>query len=750
MFIIVVSIYYFERRNQLLKEYETQVGVDLNELLQFVEINLKRDRDVLNLAVNIAEYKINRSSDIEQFENNQEIFNALDPYTNEPLELKINEWKVDGLKLINNYQIVDDIKKIANADVSLYQKCDRGYVNVSSSIVNTAGERLLGDIMLNASPITKTVEAGNQYIDRFHSKSAWYLVSYKPIVVNGKIQGIYYIGIRERLGAALKNVFEQRKYFESGYPFLIAENGNLLVHPTKQGENFSGTNLYKSIINKGKLNRFLQYRWPETGGSKNWNLHYKYHEQTKSYACITYPANEFNRELNMTILFALLGYVLFFILIQLVFIFFMRSLKEKLKLLRQVLNRLSKGERVTDFNLQGEKEFVEISKRIVDISNRYNVLTNFAQGLANDNYSQTYPKSFINDEVGESLIKINDKLNEAMYNEHIRQKEEKLRTWESEGLSKFVNILQRNRDKLEELCYELISNLVEYLNANLGALFFLNNEDPNDIHFMQMATYAYEQKKIISKKIYPEQGLIGRVFNEKETIFLSEIPDDYISITSGLGEGRPKNLLIVPLLINKEVYGAIEIASFNIIKGFQIEFIEKIGENIASTINNVLVNNKTRELLEQSRAQSELLSAQEDKMRKNLIELKNIQKESESGIHEMKDFIKLFEDVLLIVELNAKGEILSVNHHLSRFFNMEKSSLIGKHYSDYSNFVPVDEYKGLINSWSKLVEGKQVQLEIKVKSGMGKMKNVLLNMIPELDKDHLQKIVILGIELTDK
>ncbi len=377
---------------------------------------------------------------------------------------------------------------------------------------------------------------------------------------------------------------------------------------------------------------------------------------------------------------------------------------------------MARGETLNDIAFNGEKEFVEISERIKLISDRYTILSKFAKGLANDNYSQTYPKSFLNDEIGESLIKINDKLNEAMYNEHIRQKEEKLRTWESEGLSKFVYILQRNRDRLEDLCYELISNLVEYLNANLGALFFLNSDNPNDIHFMQMATYAYEQKKIINKKIYPEQGLIGRVFNEKQTIFLAEIPEEYVTITSGLGEGVPKNLLIVPLLINKEVYGVIEIASFNILKGYQIEFIEKIGENIASTINNVLVNTKTRELLEQSRAQSELLSEQEETMRKNLIELKNIQKETESGIYEMRDVFKLLEDFLLMAELNINGEILSVNHHLSDFFAMEKLTLIGKHYSDYSNFIPVDEYKGLINGWDTLMKGKRVQMEIKVKS----------------------------------
>jgi hypothetical protein len=414
-----------------------------------------------------------------------------------------------------------------------------------------------------------------------------------------------------------------------------------------------------------------------------------------------------------------------------------------------VLNKVLSGEALSEFDFPDSGEFGDISALVRRIAERNHTLSVFAKGLVNDNFSQPYPKSFSGDELGESLIRINDKLNEAMYNEHIRQKEDKLRNWESEGLSKFVSILQRNRDNLDELCYEVISSLVEYLNANLGALFFLDNTNPNDIHFKQMATYAFEQKKLVNKRVYPDQGLIGRVFNEKHTIYLSEIPEGYISIVSGLGNSAPKNLLIVPLFINNEVYGAVEIASFNIIKGYQIEFIEKIGENIASTINNVLVNNKTRELLSQSRAQSELLSAQEEKMRKNLLELKNIQIEAEAGSYEMKDSFKIIEGHLLMVELNSKGDISAINSRVADFFGMEKATLVGKHYSDYSNFIPVDEYKVLINSWEKLLKGIDVQIQVKVKSGSGQVKNVLLNMCPQLQKSATAKILIFGTVISD-
>jgi len=748
LFIVVSSFLLIERRSQIQKNNEDRYNRDLGELSEFVDNNLKKDRDLLNLSASIAEFEINRYADIEEFKDISRDYKAADPYTNEPINIKIPKWEIDNSEIINNYNLVDKIKKITKADISIYQRCDKGFVNVSTTYINSTGDRLVGEIILSSSPIAKAIESGNQYTGRLFGKNAWFMASYKAIEFDGKIQGIYYVGLRERLGTAIKPIFEKRKYYESGYPFLIAENGILLVHPTMQSEDYSKTSIYKKILKQGKSYNVLNYKWPETGKSKNWIIHYIYHEPSRTYVCITFPENEMYAPLYQIFIFAIIGYFLLFIAIQLIMGYSMKSLKDKLKVLRQILFKLAKGEKIEADCIGGEKEFIDIAERVAYISERNNALATFALSLANDNYSQTYPKSFINDEIGEALIKINDKLNEAMYNEHIRQKEEKLRTWESEGLSKFVTILQRNRDNLEELCYELISNLVEYMNANLGALFFINNENPDDIYFVQMATYAFEQKKVLKKKIYPEQGLIGRVYNEKQTIYLSEIPSGYITITSGLGESAPKNLLIVPLLINKEVYGAIEIASFNILKGYQIEFIEKIGENIASTINNVLVNSKTKELLEQSREQSRLLSDQEEKMRRNLLELKHIQKETESGIYEMKDVFGLLENLLLIVKIKVDGEIVSLNSRVAEFFSMEKSTLIGKHYSDYSHFVPVDEYKVLINSWEKLEKGEPVQIEIKVKSGMGKMNKVLLNMVPEFENKQLKFIALIGLENT--
>ena len=745
IFLFTATFLFIQKKKSNYTTVQLRMDRELNELSGIINVYLKRDKDILNLASAVAEKMINDNSDIEKSENPEITIDAVDPYSRLPIKVKINEWQIDNSSLLNNYLLVDEINKLTKVDVSIYQKSNKGFVNVSTSLMNLSEERLVGDIILNSSPIVSSIEQGNQFLGRVFQRNAWYLASYRPLYIDGKIEGLYYLGIKERIGRALKDIFAARTYFKTGFPFLITQQGSLLIHPEKQGEDLSSTKFFKDLITKGKDSRVILYKWPENEHGKLFYLHYKFNPDTQSFICISFPKNEIQIDLYYSALYVVLAYFVFFVLLQVLFFLTHDSLRTKFRTLRLALSILSKGQKPSELKIDGEKEFLELSDRVNQISARFKDLADFANGLANNNFTQQYPKTFIDDEFGEALIRINDKLNEAMYNEHIREKEEKLRSWESEGFTKFVNILQRNRDNLDELCYEIILNLVQYLNANLGALFFINFDNPNDVYFEQMATFAFDQKKLIEKKIYPEQGLIGRIYNEKKTIYLSEIPDGYINISSGLGESTPKNLLIVPLLINMEVYGAVEIASFNVIKGYQIEFIEKIGENIASTINNVLVNNKTKELLKQSRAQSELLSLQEEEMRRNLQELKNIQKESDAGLYEKREVYKSIEQILLLVEIDSAGVILSVNDYVPTFFAVEKANLMGKHFSDYSYFIPVEEYKSLINGWEELKKGSQIQLELKVKSGLGKMKNVLVTMMPELDKELVNKIIIMGV-----
>jgi GAF domain-containing protein len=105
------------------------------------------------------------------------------------------------------------------------------------------------------------------------------------------------------------------------------------------------------------------------------------------------------------------------------------------------------------------------------------------------------------------------------------------------------------------------------------------------------------------------------------------MPEEYVRITSGLGDANPRALLLFPLKVDKEAYGIIELASFHEFEAHEIEFVEKLGESIAATLGSVRAAQKNRQLIEQFQQQTEEMRAQEEEMRQNMEELQATQEE---------------------------------------------------------------------------------------------------------------------------
>lgn len=213
---------------------------------------------------------------------------------------------------------------------------------------------------------------------------------------------------------------------------------------------------------------------------------------------------------------------------------------------------------------------------------------------------------------------------------------EEEREWVSEGLTKFVDILRTSQSNLEELCDQIINNLVSYLNVTQGGLFIVDENLDDRKELILISAYAYERKKYINRSVKPREGLVGQVFIEKKPMYLKEVPEQYINISSGLGKAKPTNLFIAPMLMNEEVYGIIELASLKEMPEYQREFVLKLGETIASTIAATRNADRMKSLLEESQIQAEQMRAQEEEMRQNVEELQATQEEMHRKQKEME------------------------------------------------------------------------------------------------------------------
>lgn len=242
----------------------------------------------------------------------------------------------------------------------------------------------------------------------------------------------------------------------------------------------------------------------------------------------------------------------------------------------------------------------------------------FAKEIGEGNYAVHIIPEGEQDVLGKSLLVMKENL-------LANNRKEFIQNWISEGKNLVSNIL-RIYNKLEELGDHVLEHLVKYIDAVQGAIYLYNEEDDT---LVNLSTYAYNRKKYIGQEFRVGYGLIGQCAYERDYIYRTEIPDDYFTITSGLlGEKKPASLLIVPLITEDNLQGVVEIASLNShIPEPSIELVRELGHNIARTVFNLRVNQRTEKLLEESQKMTVELRENEEKLKENAEEMRVTQEE---------------------------------------------------------------------------------------------------------------------------
>lgn len=355
--------------------------------------------------------------------------------------------------------------------------------------------------------------------------------------------------------------------------------------------------------------------------------------------------------------------------------FLMRSITVPVNFLKNVVVKLGRGELVEEKQAKfSNDEIGEMAFAMDNLVSGLKATTLFAENIGKGNYTSDFKPLSDHDVLGNALINMRDNLARVA-------EEDKKRNWITEGLARFGEILRSNTNDLNKLADEIISNLVKYLKANQGAIYILDDELEGDEPTISMkACYAWDKKKYLNQKIHKGEGLAGQAWQEGDTIFLTEVPQNYIRITSGLGDANPTCILIVPLKFNEQIYGVVEIASFNVLKDFEIQFVEKIAESIASTISTVKVNARTQRLLEESQEMTEQMRAQEEEMRQNMEELQATQEEMQRTQAETEGTMMAINNTLAIADYDIEGHISKINATYLNLMGYSASEVMGEHH----------------------------------------------------------------------
>ena len=373
------------------------------------------------------------------------------------------------------------------------------------------------------------------------------------------------------------------------------------------------------------------------------------------------------------------------------------------------LTQLSKGILPDkEITLETNDELAEMSEKLNTFSRGLKQTTEFATTIGAGNLDTEFKPLSENDILGNSLLEMRSNLYKSQQEDLKRQHEDDLRKWANEGLTQFSEILRQSTSNISDLANNVLKNLIHFLNANQGGLFLYNDSDKDDIHLELVSSYAYNQERKKKKKIYLGEGLIGTCAIEKSYVYLTDLPNDYLTITSGLGGSNPSCLLIMPLKVEEQIFGVLEIASFKKMEKNEIDFVEKVSESIASTLSIAKINQRTVELLSQSQQQAEEMASQEEEMRQNLEELQATQEESARKEAEMQSILNAVHSSSLVIEYDLAGRITSVNESFCRTLNLQKEQAIGRNQDEFRDASdPISMQDS--DFWSRVKDGEVIK-----------------------------------------
>ncbi|MEO1654137.1 MAG: GAF domain-containing protein, partial [Bacteroidota bacterium] len=298
-------------------------------------------------------------------------------------------------------------------------------------------------------------------------------------------------------------------------------------------------------------------------------------------------------------------------------------------------------------------------------------------------------------------------MRESLQNIAIQNRE---RNWLNEGYAKFSEILRNSANNGEQFYQVVVSNMVRYLDVQQGGIFALNNEVNGQDPFMELkASYAVNRKKYLVRHIKQDVGLIGQVWREKDQVYITDIPEDYADIPTGMSMSRPRSILVSPLITNGQVLGILELISLKELPPYHLDFVQRVSESIATTIARIKVDSETKVLLEESKFMADRMKAQEEEMLQSMEELVATQEKMELNAGEMRTQLQALNENFIMLEMNIQGYITKVNDLALATTGYTEADLLNQHYSIIHGKTPNQDL--LLARWDEVMRGHFIKGE---------------------------------------
>ncbi|HTK35643.1 MAG TPA: response regulator, partial [Caulobacteraceae bacterium] len=259
-------------------------------------------------------------------------------------------------------------------------------------------------------------------------------------------------------------------------------------------------------------------------------------------------------------------------------------------------------------------------------------------------------------EASGEVAALKDNINEMIRNLKDQTLKNTEQDWLKTNLARFTRMLQGERD-LSTVSNLVLSELAPLINAQCGVFYVSNYDEDDQVVLDLAASYAFNHRKHLANQFKLREGLVGQCAYEKSRILLTNVPADYVQISSGLGEGAPLNIIVLPALFEGEVKAVIELATFGEFSEIHQSFLDQLMESIGIVLNTIAANMRTEGLLKQSQLLTTELQVQQDELKKTNDRLE----QQAASLRQSEELLRAKQDELqqTNAELEDKAILLS-------------------------------------------------------------------------------------------
>jgi len=577
--------------------------------------------------------------------------------------------------------------------------------------------------------------------DNFN-KGEQYLKVFTPVFEGDRFIGLLgaYISLE-----SVKEILNKENVYNKSINFILnSENKNIIFFSGKKW--ISGKNIEKYDGPEKSIYEDLVFSEAENSNYYKVYQNIKLGESETKWELFAYTPKNVFQEDSGTEKISIILTSLFFLLIS--FAVILIVINRNFSILKEIdflIQDLQKGKthKIADTTKTGELGSVYNS--IVLVNNYISNVSQICYRIAAGQYDNKIEPKNKEDVLAISVNSIIESIEKHLEQEKEQKKEAEIQLWHRIGRFEIAKVQRLSSQEVETLSFNLIRQLVNYVDATLGGIYILINQD-NKTVLKNVAAYAYQSRKLLENKTFAlGEGLIGTCAAEKTKIFIKKIPENYLQVASGLGSAPPKSLLILPVNNDKDLVAVMEVAFYNQPELYKIEFIEQLTDNIGSWLYAAEKHALTEELLEKSKKQAEELFEKEKLLNSNIEHLEELREREKENAVKMKGMLDAVNNTIMTVEYTTDGVLLNANKAYLKTMARDIDQIKGV---DVGQLVK-DKKKEFLEIMEKVKNGENVKQLIQRYSGDGSARWLNASYNPYYDENgKITKVLFFAVDVT--